>query len=93
MFLALLIVYLELIIVSGPILDTRFQSKPTLVIGGFLHTQTFVECDLPLMTLFQVISQRSDLSLELFYLLYMVSFNKSTRGSRCYIVRATRNGM
>src|SRR4051812_2442129 len=91
--LAILLVVLVLQLDSGLVLVIGVESKPTLVIGGFLHTQDFVECDLPLLTLFQVILQRSDLSLELFDFLYMVSFNTSTRGSRCYIVRATRHGM
>src|SRR3954468_9914357 len=91
--LANLLIILMLQLDSGLVLDIGVESNPTLVIGGFLHTQDFVECGLPLMTLFQVILQRSDLIFELFYFLYMVSFNKSTRGSRCYIVRATRHGM
>jgi len=91
--LAILLVVRVLQFDSGLVLDIGVKSKPTLVIGGFLHTQDFVECGLPLMTLFQVILQRSDLSLELFDFLYMVSFNTSTRGSRCYIVRATRQRM
>src|SRR3954463_1122689 len=91
--LAILIVILVLQLDSGLVLDIGVESKPTLVIGGFLHTQDFVECGLSLMTLFQVILQRSDLSLELFDFLYILSFNKSTRGSRCYIVRATRHRM
>src|SRR3954471_21055037 len=88
-----ILVILVLKLDSGLVLDIGVESKPTLVIGGFLHTQDFVECGLPLMTPFQVILQISDLSLELFDFLYMVSFNKSTRGSRCYIVRATRHRM
>src|SRR3954470_19483157 len=91
--LAILLVVLVLQLDSGLVLDIGVESKPTLVIVGFLHTQDFVECDLPLMTLFQVILQRSDLSLEPFDFLYMVSFNKNTRGSRRYIARATRHGM
>src|SRR3954468_16795790 len=91
--LANLLIILVLQLDSGLVLDIGVESKPTLVIGGFLHTQDFVECGLPLMTLFQVILQTSDLSLELFDFLYMVSFNTSARGSRCYIVRATRHGM
>src|SRR3954464_9650225 len=90
--LANLLVILVLQHDSGLVLNIGVESNPTLVIGGFLHTQDFVECGLPL-TLFQVILQRSDLSLELFDFLYMVSFNTSTRGSRCYIVRATRHRM
>src|SRR6187200_1663488 len=68
------------------------ESKSTFVIGGFLHTQDIVECGLPFMTLFQVFLQRSDLGLELFDFLYMVSINKSTRGSISFIVRVTRQG-
>ena len=60
--LAILLVVLVLQLDSGLVLDIGVESKPTLVIGGFLYTQDFVECDLPLMTLFQVILQRSDLS-------------------------------
>jgi hypothetical protein len=74
------------------LLVVRFESKSTLVIGGFLHTQDLVECGLPFMTIFQVFLQRSNLGLELFDFLYMVSDNTSTRGSRCFIVRATRQG-
>ena len=66
------------------------KSKSALVIGGFLHTQHLVEFVFPFMTLFQIILQRSDLGLELFYFLYMVSSNRSTRGSRSFIVRETR---
>src|SRR3954466_5616195 len=91
--LAIFLVSLMLQLDSGLFLDIGVESKPTLVVGGFLRTQDFVECDLPLMTLFQVILQRSDLILELFDFLYMVSFNKCTRGSRCYIIRATRHEM
>jgi hypothetical protein len=51
LFLALLLVYLGLVLVIG------FESKSTLVIGGFLHTQDLVECGLPSMTIFQVFLQ------------------------------------
>src|SRR3954470_3275168 len=91
--LAILLVILVIQLDSGLFLDTGVESKPTLVIGVFLHTQDFVECGLPLMTPFQVILQRSDLILERFDFIYMVSFNKITKGSRCYIVRETRQGM
>ena len=86
LFLALLLVQLGLILLVG------VESKSTFVIGGFLHTQDIVECGFPFMTLFQVFLQRSDLGLELFDFLYMVSLNTSTRGSINFIVRATRQG-
>ena len=85
LFLALLFVHLGLLLVG-------VESKSTFVIGGFLHTQDIVECGFPFMTLFQVFLQRSDLGLELFDFLYMVSLNTSTRGSISFIVRATRQG-
>jgi hypothetical protein len=66
------------------------KPKSTLVIGGFLHTQHIVEFGFPFMTLYKVFLQRSDLGLELFDSLYMVSNNTSTRGSRSFTVRATR---
>jgi hypothetical protein len=44
----LLLVYLGFVLVIG------FESKSTLVIGGFLHTQDLVECGLPFMTIFHV---------------------------------------
>ena len=85
LFLALfLLVKLGLVLVIG------VESKSTLVIGGLLHTQHLVKCGFPFMTLFQVFLQRKDLGLELFYFLYMVSRNTSTRGSRSFIVGATR---
>jgi hypothetical protein len=68
------------------------KSKSALVIGGLLHTQHLVKFTFPSMTLFQVFLQVSDLSLELFDFLYMVSNNTNTRGSRNFIVRATRQG-
>jgi hypothetical protein len=47
LFLALLLLdYLGLILVIG------FESKSTLVFGGFLHTQDLIECGLPFMTIF-----------------------------------------
>ena len=85
-FLALLVVDHGLLLVVGD------KTKSTLVIGGLLNTQHFIKFGLPFMTFYQVFPQRSDLGLELFYFLYMVSNNTSTRGSRCYIVRATRHG-
>jgi hypothetical protein len=84
--LALLLVDLAL----GLVLVIGVESKSTLVIGGLLHTQYLVKCGFPFMTLFQVFLQRKDLGLELFDFLYMVSRNTSTRGSRSFIVRATR---
>src|SRR5664279_1451446 len=82
--LALLLVALGLVLVIG------VESKSTLFIGGLMHTQHFVKCGFPFMTLFHVFLQRSDLSLELFDFLYMVSDNTRTRGSRSINVRATR---
>ena len=86
LFLALLLVALGLLLLIG------VEYKSTFVIGGFLHTQDIVECGFPFMTLFQVFLQRSDLGLELFDFLYMVSLNTSTRGSISFIVRTTRQG-
>ena len=74
LFLALLLVHLRLLIIG-------VESKSTFVIGGFLHTQDILECEFPFMTLFQVFLQISDLGLELFDFLYMVSLNTSTHGS------------
>ena len=91
--LALLLVALVLQRISGLALGVGVESKPTLVTWGTSHTQHLLECGLPFMTPFQVILKRSDLSLELFDFLYMVSVKQITRGSRCYIVRATRHGM
>ena len=88
--LAIFLVVLVLLLDSGLVLIIGVESKSTLVIWEFLHTQHIVECGLPFMTSFQVFLQRSDLGLELFYLLYMVSDNTSTRGSGCFIDRATR---
>jgi hypothetical protein len=51
LFLALLLIYLGLVLVSG------FESKSTLVIGEFLHTQDLVEGGIPFMTIFQVFLQ------------------------------------
>ena len=82
--LALLFVALGLALVIGD------ESKSSFVIRGFLHTQNIIECGFPFMTFFQVFLQVSDLGLELFDFLYMVSINASTRGSRSFIVRATR---
>jgi hypothetical protein len=82
LFLVLILVDLGLLLVIG------FKSKSTLVIGRFFHTQDSIKCGLPFMTLFHVFLQRSDLVLELFDFLYMVS----TRGSRSFIVQATRHG-
>jgi hypothetical protein len=87
LFLALL---LDLLVDLGLVLDVGFESKSSLVIGGFLHTQHLVKCGLPFMTLYQVFLQRSDLGLELIYFPYMVSDNTRARGSGSFIVRATR---
>jgi hypothetical protein len=77
---------------GGLLLVVGVESKSTLVIGGLLLAQHGVKFALPFMTLYQVLIQRSDLGLELFDFLYMVSNNTSTRGSRSFIVRATRQG-
>jgi hypothetical protein len=89
LFLALLLVIL-VDLVLGLVLDIGFESKSSLVIGGFLHTQHLVKCGLPFITLYQVFLQRSDLGLELIYFPYMVSDNTRARGSRSFIARATR---
>ena len=86
LYLALLVVVL---LVVGLVLVVGVESKSTLVIGGLLHTQHRVKFVFPFMTLYQVVLQRSDLGLELFDFLYMVSNNTSTRESRTFIVRAT----
>jgi hypothetical protein len=83
---------LFILINLGLLLVVGDEPKSTLVIGRFLHTQHIVEFEFPFMTLYQVFFQRSDLGLELFDFLYMVSNNTSTRGSRSFIVRATRKG-
>ena len=92
LFLALLLDELVLLLDIGLVLVIGVESKSTLVMRKLLHSQHVVEGGLPFMTLLQVFFQRSDLCLELFEFLYMVSFNTNTRGSRCYIVRATRQG-
>ena len=92
LFLALLVVVLDLGRTIGLLLVIGVESKSTLVIGGFLHTQDLVECGLPFMTLFQVLLQRRDLGLVHFSLPYMVSNNTSTRGSGSFIVGATSKG-
>jgi hypothetical protein len=81
-----IIVYLRLLLVVGD------KPKSTLVIGRFLHNQHIVEFGFPFMTLYQVFLQLSDLGIELFDFIYMVSNNTSTRGSRSFIVRETRQG-
>ena len=92
LFLALLLVVLDPIITIGLLLDVGDKPKSSLVIWGFLHTQHIVKFGFPFMTLYQVFLQRSDLGLEIFDFLYMVSDNTSTRGSRSFIDRATRQG-
>jgi hypothetical protein len=82
----LLLVNLGLLLVVGD------KPKSTLVIGEYLPSPHIVEFGFPFMTLYQVFLQRKDLGLELFDFLYMVSNNTSTRGSRSFIVRATRQG-
>ena len=86
LFLALLLEAFGLILLVG------VESKSIFVIWGFLPTQDIVECGHSFMTLFQVFLQGSDLGLELFDFLYMVSINTSTRGSISFIVGATRHG-
>jgi hypothetical protein len=86
LFMALLLVELGLVLVIGN------ESKSTLVIGESSHPQHIVKGGPPFMTLLQVFLQRSDLCLELFDFLYMVSINTRARGSRCIIIRATRQG-
>ena len=82
---------LALILVAlGLVLDIWVESKSTLVIRGFLHTQNIIKCGFPFMTFLQVFLQGSDLGLELFDFLYMVSSNTSARGGRSFIIRATR---
>jgi hypothetical protein len=83
---------LLLLVNLGFLLVVGDKPKSTLVIGGFLHTQHNVEFGLSFMTLYQVFLQGSDLGLELFDFLYMVSNITSTRGSRSFIVRTTRKG-
>ena len=73
LFLALLVVVLDLGRTIGLLLVIGVKSKSTLVIGGFLHTQDIVECGLPFMTLFQVLLQRRDLGLVLFSLPWLVT--------------------
>src|ERR1041385_1272842 len=84
--------WLALLLVDHGLLIVGVESKSTPFIGGFLPTQHLVKCGLPFMTLFQVFLQRSDLGLELFDLLYMVSNNTRIRGSRSFVVRETRQG-
>jgi hypothetical protein len=83
---------LLLLVNRGLLVVVGDKPKYTLIIGGFLHTQHIVEFGFPFMTLYQVFLQRRDLGLELFDFLYMVSNNTSTRGSRSFIIRATRKG-
>jgi hypothetical protein len=83
---------LLLLVNRGLLVVVRDKTKSTLVIGEFLYTQHIVEFGFPFMTLYQVFLQRRDLGLELFDFLYIVSNNTSTRGSRSFIVRATRKG-
>ena len=92
LFLALLLVVLDPILTIGLLMDVGDKPKSSLVIWVSLHTQHIVKIGFPFMTLYQVFLQRSDLSLELFDFLYMVSDNTRTRGSRSFIVRATRQG-
>ena len=91
LFLALLVV-LDPILTIGLLLDVGDKPKSSLVIWGFLHTQHIVKFGFPFMTLYQVFLQRSDLGLEIFYFLYMVSDITSTRGSRSFIDRTTSQG-
>src|SRR3989337_3311022 len=84
-FVLSLILFLGLLVIGS-------ETKTTLVSRGFLNTQDSVESEISFMTHFQVFLQISDLGLELFVFLYKVSINKSTRGSRSFIIRATRQG-
>jgi hypothetical protein len=86
-----LVLALLLLVALGLVLVIGVESKSTLVIRGFLHTQNIIKCGFLFMTLLQVFLQTSDLGLELFDFLYKVSSNTSTRGSRSFIVRATRH--
>ena len=80
LFLALLLVVLDPILTIGLLIIDEVETKSSLVIRGFLHTQNIIECGFAYMTLFQVFLQRSDLGLELLDFLYMVNSNISTRG-------------
>ena len=92
LFLALLLVVFDPILTFGLLLDVGDKPKSSLVIWGFLRTQHIVKFGFPFMTLYQIFLQISDLVLELFDFLYMVSDSTSTRGSRGLIVRAKRQG-
>jgi hypothetical protein len=86
-----LVLALLLLVALGLVLVIGVEAKSTLVIRGFLHTQNIIKYGFPYMTLLQVFLQTSDLGLEIFDFLYKVSSNTSTRGSRSFIVRATRH--
>jgi hypothetical protein len=86
-----LVLALLILVALGLDIVIGVESKSTLVIRVFLHTQNIIECGFPFMTLIQVFLQISDLGLELFDVLYKVSSNTSTRGSRSFIVRATKH--
>ena len=76
---------LSLLLVLGLLLIGD-EIKSYFVLRVLLHTQYITT------TFFQVFLQTSDLGLELFIFLNKVSINKRTRGSRRFIVRATRHG-
>ena len=63
---------------SGLVLVIGFESKSTFFIGVFFHSKSF----------FKEVTWALS---SLISYTYMVSYNTSTRGSRCFIVRATRN--
>jgi hypothetical protein len=46
-----LVLALLLLVALGPVLVIGVESKSTLVIRGFLHTQNIIECGFPFMTL------------------------------------------
>jgi hypothetical protein len=52
-----LLLVLLCLVYFGLLLLIRDESKSTLVIGGFLHTQDLVGCGLPFMMIFQVFPQ------------------------------------
>jgi hypothetical protein len=82
-----LVLALIILVALGLILVIRVESKSTLVIRGFLHTQNIIECG----RFSKSFLQTSDLGLELFDFLYKVSSNTSNREGRSFIVRATRH--
>jgi membrane protein DedA with SNARE-associated domain len=51
-----LVLALIILVALGLVLVIGVESKSTLVIRGFLHTQNIIECGFPFMMLFQVFS-------------------------------------